>query len=39
MSGLKAIRNVLGTITMIMAGYVLFESLIDARRYIRISSM
>jgi hypothetical protein len=39
MSALKAIRNVLGTIAMIMAGYVLLESLTDARRYIKISSM
>jgi hypothetical protein len=39
MCALKAIRNILGTVTLIVAGYVLLESLTDARRYIRISSM
>ncbi len=39
MSALKTIRNILGTVTMVMAGYVLLESLVDARRYIKISSM
>jgi uncharacterized protein DUF6893 len=39
MSVLKTVRNILGTVTMILAGYVLIESLTDARRYIRISSM
>jgi hypothetical protein len=36
---LKLVRNVLGTVAIVMAGYVLFESLTDVRRYIRISSM
>jgi len=36
---LKAVRNVLGTIAIVMAGYVLLESLTDVRRYIKISSM
>jgi hypothetical protein len=39
MCALKAIRNILGTVALIVAGYVLLESLTDARRYIRISSM
>jgi len=38
-TALKAIRNVLGTATMIMAGYLLLESLTEARRYIKISLM
>jgi uncharacterized protein DUF6893 len=39
MSALKTIRNILGTVTMVIVGYVLLESLTDARRYIKISSM
>ncbi len=39
MSALRAVRNVLGAVAMVMAGYVLLESLSDARRYLKISSM
>jgi hypothetical protein len=38
-NALKTIRNIVGTVTIIMAGYVLLESLTDARRYIKITSM
>jgi hypothetical protein len=38
-SALRAVRNILGTATIILAGYVILESLTDARRYIKISSM
>jgi len=39
MKAFRVIRNVLGTATMLLAGYVLLESLADARRYVRISMM
>jgi hypothetical protein len=39
MSALKTIRNILGTVTMVIVGYVLLESLTDARRYLKISLM
>ncbi len=39
MSALKAIRNVLGTAGLILAGYVVLTSLKDSWRYLRISQM
>ena len=39
MKAFRVVRNVLGTATMILAGYVFLESLIEARRYLRISTM
>jgi len=39
MSAFRAVRNILGTMTMIAAGYVILASLVDARRYIKISTM
>jgi hypothetical protein len=39
MSAFRAVRNVLGTVTILAAGYLILASLTDARRYIRISTM
>jgi hypothetical protein len=39
MRTLKILRNVLGTASLMFAGYVLISSLKDARRYVKISSM
>ncbi len=39
MNAFRLIRNVLGTATMILAGYVFLESLVEARRYLKISTM
>lgn len=39
MCAIKAIRNVLGTASMVLAGYVIVMSLKDSLRYIRMSSM
>jgi hypothetical protein len=39
MGTLRVVRNLLGTVGLLYAGYVFIASLKDARRYIRISSM
>jgi hypothetical protein len=39
MNTLRAIRNLVGTASMIFAAYIVLVSLKDARRYIRITSM
>lgn len=39
MTAMKAIRNILGTVGLLYAGYVLLMSVKDARRYIRMSTM
>jgi hypothetical protein len=39
MIALRAVRNLLGVVAMVIAGYVLFESLSEARRYIKVSSI
>ena len=39
MSALKVVRNVLGTAGIMILGYVVLDSLKDARRYIKISLM
>jgi hypothetical protein len=39
MKAMKAIRNILGTVGLLYAGYVLVVSMKDVRRYIRISTM
>jgi hypothetical protein len=39
MGAIKAIRNVLGAASMVLAGYVIVMSLKDSIRYIKISSM
>ncbi|MGH9543819.1 MAG: DUF6893 family small protein [Terriglobales bacterium] len=36
---MKIIRNILGTASLLYAGYVLIASVKDVRRYIRISTM
>jgi hypothetical protein len=36
---LKVVRNLLGTVGLIFAGYVFLEGLIDSKRYVRISTM
>jgi hypothetical protein len=36
---LKGVRNVLGTVGLLFAGYVLLASLKDSLRYIKISIM
>jgi hypothetical protein len=36
---LKAVRNVVGTVGLLFAGYVLVASLKDSLRYIKISTM
>jgi hypothetical protein len=39
MTTLKVVRNLLGTVGLLFAGYVFLSSLKDARRYVKISSM
>jgi Family of unknown function (DUF6893) len=39
MNAMKTIRNILGTVGLLYAGYVLVVSMKDVRRYIRISTM
>lgn len=39
LSAFKVVRNVLGTVGLIFAGYVFLEGLIDSKRYVRISTM
>jgi hypothetical protein len=39
MGALKVVRNVLGTVGLLLAGYVLVVSLKDSLRYIKISTM
>jgi hypothetical protein len=39
MTTLKVVRNLLGTVGLLFAGYVFLASIKDARRYIKISSM
>ncbi len=39
MSAFKAVRNTLGTVGLLFAGYVLVMSLKDSLRYLKISRM
>ena len=39
MGMLKGVRNVLGTVGLLFAGYILVVSLKDSLRYIKISTM
>jgi hypothetical protein len=39
MNAMKTLRNVLGTVGLLYAGYVFIASIKDVRRYIKISSM
>ena len=39
MKAMKAIRNIVGTVGLLYAGYILIASMKDVRRYIRISTM
>jgi hypothetical protein len=39
MGALKVVRNVVGTVGLLFAGYVLVVSLKDSLRYIKISNM
>jgi hypothetical protein len=39
MKAMKTIRNIVGTVGLLYAGYVLLASIKDVRRYIRISTM
>lgn len=39
MKAMKTIRNILGTVGLLYAGYVLVASMKDIRRYIKISTM
>jgi hypothetical protein len=39
MTTLKVVRNLMGTVGLLFAGYVFLASLKDARRYLKISSM
>jgi hypothetical protein len=39
MKAMKTIRNIMGTVGLLYAGYILIASLKDVRRYIRISTM
>jgi hypothetical protein len=39
MKAMKTFRNIVGTVSLLYAGYILIASLKDVRRYIRISSM
>jgi hypothetical protein len=39
MTVMKTLRNILGTVGLLYAGYVLIASLKDVRRYIKISTM
>ena len=36
---MKTIRNIVGTVGLLYAGYILIASMKDVRRYIRISTM
>jgi hypothetical protein len=36
---MKTLRNIIGTVGLIYAGYVIITSMKDVQRYIRISSM
>jgi hypothetical protein len=36
---MKTLRNILGTVGLLYAGYVLVVSMKDVRRYIKISTM
>lgn len=38
-STLKVVRNVLGTVGLIFAGYIFIEGLIDSKRYVKITTM
>lgn len=39
MSAVKMLRNILGTASLIFAGYVFLTAVPDLKRYIRISTM
>ena len=39
MGVLRGVRNVLGTVGLLLAGYVIIASLKDSLRYIKISTM
>ena len=39
MKAMKTLRNIIGTVGLLYAGYVIIASMKDVRRYIRISSM
>ncbi len=39
MKAMKTLRNIVGTVGLLYAGYVLIGSMKDVRRYIRISRM
>ncbi len=39
MRAMKTIRNIVGTVGLLYAGYILIASMKDVRRYIRISTM
>lgn len=39
MKAMKTIRNILGTVGLLYAGYILIASVKDVRRYIKISTM
>ena len=39
MRAMKTIRNIMGTVGLLYAGYILIASMKDVRRYIRISTM
>jgi hypothetical protein len=39
MKAMKTIRNIVGTVGLLYAGYILIASMKDVRRYIRISTM
>lgn len=39
MKAMKTLRNIVGTVGLLYAGYVLIASMKDVRRYIRISTM
>lgn len=39
MKAMKTIVNILGTASLVFAGYILISSVKDVRRYIRMSTM
>jgi hypothetical protein len=39
MKAMKTIRDIVGTVGLLYAGYILIASMKDVRRYIRISTM
>jgi len=39
MKAMKTLRNIVGTVGLLYAGYVFLASIKDVRRYIRISTM